>query len=146
MSGRGPVCEQEDLGHQFDTIIPEQNNQNSTITRKRKNRKWSKEQNMFIMEYYFLNPSWLKYRKRMLELRSSKSLFFITAKRFPDQAKNFHNRVWLTEIEREEKERKIKADNGNKNDTDSDNVKTQEANTATMSEEELSIEQVDETP
>ena len=44
------------------------------------------------------------------------------------------------------RKRGIKADNGNKNDTDSDNVKTQETNTATMSEEELSIEQVDETP
>ena len=36
-SGRGPVCERADLGHQSDTVSPEQNNQNITTTTKRKN-------------------------------------------------------------------------------------------------------------
>ena len=36
VSGRCPVCNWADLGHQSDTVSPEQNNQNSTTTRKRK--------------------------------------------------------------------------------------------------------------
>ena len=68
VSSKGPVCVWADLGRQSDTVSPEQNNQNSTTTRKRKNRNWSKEENMFIMECYFrCNLSKLGYRKRMLE-------------------------------------------------------------------------------
>ena len=36
VSGRGPVCERADLG-QFDTVSPERNNQNSTTLEKKKN-------------------------------------------------------------------------------------------------------------
>ena len=79
VSGRDPVCERADLGHQSDTVSPEQSNQNSTTTTKRKNRKWSKEKNMLIIECYFRsNPSRLGYRKRILELWNGKVLFFIT--------------------------------------------------------------------
>ena len=53
VSGRDPVCERADLGRQSNTISPEQNNPNSTTTRKIKNKKWSKKDNMFIMESYF---------------------------------------------------------------------------------------------
>ena len=52
-SGRGPVCERADPSGPSDTVNPEQNNQNSTTTRKRRNRKWFKKENMFIMECYF---------------------------------------------------------------------------------------------
>ena len=119
MSGRGFVCEREDLDRQSDTVSLEQNNQNSTTTRK--NKKWSKEENMFIIECYFRsNPSRLRYGKRMLQ-------FFITEQWLVYQANNIRRSGWLTEI-------KTELDNGNKNDADPNNV--QETNTTTMSEEE----------
>ena len=119
MSGRGLVCEREDLDRQSDTVSLEQNNQNSTTTRK--NKKWSKEENMFIIECYFRsNPSRLRYGKRMLQ-------FFITEQWLVYQANNIRRSGWLTEI-------KTELDNGNKNDADPNNV--QETNTTTMSEEE----------
>ena len=145
--GRGPVCEQTDLGHQSDTVSPEQNNQNSTTTRKRKNSKWSKEENIFIIQCYFrCNQSRLGYRERMLKQWNSKGLFFITEQRLVYLANNIRTRSWLTEIELEEIKKKIELDNGNMNDTDTDNVTLQETNTTTMSKEEPFIEQVDETP
>ena len=119
MSGRGFVCEREDLDRQSDTVSLEQNNQNSTTTRK--NKKWSKEENMFIIECYFRsNPSRLRYGNRMLQ-------FFITEQWLVYQANNIRRSGWLTEI-------KTELDNGNKNDADPNNV--QETNTTTMSEEE----------
>ena len=48
--GRGSVCERADLGCQCNTARPDLNNKNRRTTRKRKNRKWSKEENMFITE------------------------------------------------------------------------------------------------
>ena len=120
---------------------------NSTTTRERKNRKWSKGENMFIMEYYFRsNLSRLGYRKRMLKIWNSEGLFFIAEQRLVDQANNIRRRGWLSEVELEEAERKIEIDNGNRNDTDSDNVSPQETNTTNISEEEPSTEQVQETP
>ena len=145
--GRGHMFEQADLGCLADNVSPEQNNQNTTTTRKGKNRKYSKEENMLIMEcYLYSNPSRLGYRKRMLELWNSKSLFFITKQWLFHQANNVHKRGWLIEIELEERERKLELDNDNRNDTDPDNVAHQETNTGTMSEEEPSFEQVDEAP
>ena len=106
VSGRVPVCKRADIGHQSDTVSPEQNNHNSTTTRKRKNRKSSKEENIFIMECYFrTNPYRLGYRKRMLELQNSKGLFFITEQWLNDQANNIHKSGWLTETELEEIEK-----------------------------------------
>ena len=58
---------------------------------------------------------------------------------------NIRKMGWLIEIELEEIETKIELDNGNKNDTNPDNVTAQETNTTAMSEEEPSIEHVDET-
>ena len=105
--GRGHMFEQADLGCLADNVSPEQNNQNTTTTRKGKNRKYSKEENMLIMEcYLYSNPSRLGYRKRMLELWNSKSLFFITKQWLFHQANNVHKRGWLIEIELEERERK----------------------------------------
>ena len=102
---------------------------------------------MFIMECYFCsNPGRLGYRKIMLELWNSKSLFFTTGQQLVDQDNNIRKRGWLTEIELEEIKRNIELDNNNKNDTDPDNITPQETNTTAMSEEELSLEQVDETP
>ena len=76
---------------------------------------------MFIMEFYFCsNPSRLGYRKRMLELWNSKSLFFITEQRLVDQANTIRQRGWLTEIELEKKKRKIELDNSNSDDTDTE--------------------------
>ena len=80
----------------------------------------------------------------MLELWNGKGLFFITEQWLVDQANNIHKRGWSTEIELEQIERKIELENGNRSDTDPDNVTPQETNTTTMSEEEPSIEQVDE--
>ena len=51
----------------------------------------------------------------------------------------------LTETELEDK-RKLELDNDNWNNTDPDNVTFQETNTTVMSEEELSIKPVNETP
>ena len=94
--------------YQYDIISPEQNNQNSTTTRKRQNWKRSKEKNMFIMECYFhSNPGRLGYWKRMLELWNSKGLFFITELWLVDQANNIPKSGCLTEIELEEKEKKL---------------------------------------
>ena len=143
-SDRGPVCKQADLCRQSDTASPEQNNQNSTTTIKRKNRKRSKEEIMFIMECYFRsNPSRLGYRKRVLEPRNSKGFLFITEQQLVDQANNICKRGWLTEIELEKIEKKIALDTGNKNDTNPVKITPQETNTT---EEEPSIEQVDQTP
>ena len=62
VSGRGPACKFVDLCRQSDTVSPKQNNKNSATARKSKNRKWSKEENMLIIEYYFRsNPSRLRY-------------------------------------------------------------------------------------
>ena len=145
VSGRGPACKFVDLCRQSDTVSPKQNNKNSTTARKSKNRKWSKEENMLIIEYYFRsNPSRLRYNQKMLELWNRKGLFFITELRLVDQTNNIQQTGWLTEIELEEIERKIELDNCNKKDTDPDNVTPQEKNTTTMSEEEPSVEQVDE--
>ena len=80
----------------------------------------------------------------MLELWNRKGLFFITEQRLVDQTNNIQQTGWLTEIELEEIERKIELDNCNKKDTDPDNVTPQEKDTTTMSEEEPSVEQVDE--
>ena len=100
---------------------------------------------MLIIEYYFRsNPSRLRYNQKMLELWNRKGLFFITELRLVDQTNNIQQTGWLTEIELEEIERKIELDNCNKKDTDPDNVTPQEKNTTTMSEEEPSVEQVDE--
>ena len=52
VSSRSLMCDQVDLVGQSDTVNSEQNYQNSTTTRKRKNRRWSKEKNMFIIECY----------------------------------------------------------------------------------------------
>ena len=52
VSSRSLMCNQVDLVGQSDTVNSEQNYQNSTTTRKRKNRRWSKEKNMFIIECY----------------------------------------------------------------------------------------------
>ena len=82
----------------------------------------------------------------MLKLWNSKGLFFITEQRLVYLANNICTRGWLTEIELEEIKKKIELDNGNMNDTDTENVTLQETNTTTMSKEEPSIEQVDETP
>ena len=82
----------------------------------------------------------------MLKQWNSKGLFFITEQRLVYLANNIRTRSWLTEIELEEIKKKIELDNGNMNDTDTDNVTLQETNTTTMSKEEPSIEQVDETP
>ena len=99
------------------------------------------------MECYFCsNPSRMGYRKRMLELWNIKGLFFITKWRLVDQANSIRKRGWLAEIELEETERKIELNNGNRNDTDLDNVTPKETNNTTMSEEESSIEQVDQIP
>ena len=99
------------------------------------------------MECYFCsNPGRLGYRKIMLELWNSKGLFFTTGQQLVDQDNNIRKRGWLTEIELEEIKRNIELDNNNKNDTDPDNITPQETNTTAMSEEELSLEQVDETP
>ena len=76
----------------------------------------------------------------------STGLFFITEHRLFDQANNIRKRGWVTEIEQEERKIKLELDNDNRNDTDPDNLILQETNTTTMLEEELSIEQVDETP
>ena len=92
------------------------------------------------------NPSRLGYRKKILGLWNSKGLFFITEQWLVDQTNNIHKRGWLTKIELEKIKRKIELDNGNRNYTDPDNVTPQETNTTTMFEEELSIEQVNETP
>ena len=81
----------------------------------------------------------------MLQLWNSKSLFFITEKRLVDQPNNIRKMGWLIEIELEEIETKTELDNGNKNVTNRDNVTAQETNTTTMSEEEPSIEHIDET-
>ena len=90
---------------------------------------------MFIMECYFCsNLSRLGYRKRMLELWNSKSLFFINEQQLVDQAINILKKSWLTEIELEQIEGKIELDNGNRNNTDPDNITPQETNTTTMSE------------
>ena len=57
---------------------------------------------MFIMECCFRsNLSRLGYRKRMLELWSSKGLFFINEQQLVDQAINILKKSWLTEIELE---------------------------------------------
>ena len=99
------------------------------------------------MECYFCsNPSRMGYRKRMLELWNIKGLFFITKWRLVDQANSIRKRGWLAEIELEETERKMELNNGNRNDTDLDNVTPKETNNTTMSEEESSIEQVDQIP
>ena len=99
------------------------------------------------MECYFCsNPSRMGYRKRMLELWNIKGLFFITKWRLVDQANSIRKRDWLAEIELEETERKMELNNGNRNDTDLDNVTPKETNNTTMSEEESSIEQVDQIP
>ena len=71
---------------------------------------------------------------------------FITEQRLVDQVNNIRKRGWLTEIELEEIERKIELDNGNRNNTDPDKVTPQETNITIISEEEPSIELVDETP
>ena len=52
VSSRSLMCDQVDLVGQSDTVNSEQNYQNSTTTRKRKNRRWSKEKNMLIIECY----------------------------------------------------------------------------------------------
>ena len=49
LSDNGLVCEPADLASQPNTVSPEQNHQNDTTTRKRRNRKWTKEQNILIM-------------------------------------------------------------------------------------------------
>ena len=99
------------------------------------------------MERHFRsNPSRLGYQKIIRELCNSKGLFFITEQRLFDQANNIHRRGWLTEIELENKKRKLELDNDNWNDTDPDNVTLQETSTTVMSEEELSIKPVNETP
>ena len=93
MSGRGPVN-------------PEKNNENSATTIKRKNGKWSKKENMFMMDCYFAtNPSRLGEWKRMLEQWNSKGLFFITEQWLVGQASNICKWGWLTEIELEETEK-----------------------------------------
>ena len=90
---------------------------------------------MFIMECYFCsNLSRLGYRKRMLELWNSKSLFFINEQQLVDQTINILKKSWLTEIELEQIKGKIELDNGNRNNTDPDNIIPQETNTTTMSE------------
>ena len=62
VSDKGLVCEPADLGSQPNTVSPEQNHQNDTTTRKRRNRKWTKEQNILIMECYFcINSSRFGY-------------------------------------------------------------------------------------
>ena len=102
---------------QSDTVNPEQNNENSTTTRKRKNRKWSKEGNMFIMECYSpSNPSRLRYWKRMLELAKYfltvfLFCFFYTEQWLVDQANNICESGWLTEIELGEIKWKLEFDN-----------------------------------
>ena len=98
------------------------------------------------MECYFCsNPRRLGYRKRMLELWNSKGLFLITEQRLVHQAK-YPQKGLVNWNRTKEIERKIEPDNGNRNDTDLGNVTPEETNTTTMSEEEPSIEQVDETP
>ena len=72
VSNRGLVSKPVDLCRQSDATSPKQNRQYCTTTRK-ENRKWSKEENMFIMECYLLsNPSRLGHRKGMLKLWNSK--------------------------------------------------------------------------
>ena len=62
LSDNGRVCEPADLASQPNTVSPEQNHQNDTTTRKRRNRKWTKKQNILIMECYFcINSSRFGY-------------------------------------------------------------------------------------
>ena len=52
----------------------------------------------------------------------------------------------MNKIKLEDIKRKIELDNSYKNDTDPENFTSQETNTTTMFEEELSFEQINETP
>ena len=102
---------------------------------------------MFTIECYFRsNPSRLRDQERMLGLWNSKGLFFITEQWLVDQTNNIHKKGQLNKIKLEDIKRKIELDNSYKNDTDPENVTSQETNTTTMFEEELSFEQINETP
>ena len=101
---------------------------------------------MFTMECYFRsNPSRLRDQERMLGLWNSKGLFFITEQWLVDQTNNIHKKGQLNKIKLEDIKRKIELGNSYKNDTDPENVTPQETYTATMFEEELSFEQMNET-
>ena len=102
---------------------------------------------MFTIECYFRsNPRRLRDQERMLGLWNSKGLFFITEQWLVDQTNNIHKKGQLNKIKLEDIKRKIELDNSYKNDTDPENVTSQETNTTTMFEEELSFEQINETP
>ena len=102
---------------------------------------------MFTIECYFRsNPSRLRDQERMLGLWNSKGLFFITEQWLVDQTNNIHKKGQLNKIKLEDIKRKIELDNSYKNDTDPENITSQETNTTTMFEEELSFEQINETP
>ena len=75
-------------------------------------KKWSREENMFVMECYYRSvPSRRGYRKRMLDLWREKSMFIVTEQRLVDQSNQIRKRGWLTDLELEEIIRRIEYGN-----------------------------------
>ena len=75
-------------------------------------KKWSREENMFVMECYYRSvPSRRGYRKRMLDLWREKGMFIVTEQHLVDQSNQIRKRGWLTDLELEEIIRRIEYGN-----------------------------------
>ena len=76
-------------------------------------RKWTIQENKFVMECYFLSqPKIRGYRKRMMSSWLQKGMFWVSEQRLVDQANTFRTNSWMTELEIEELERKVTRSDG----------------------------------
>ena len=73
-----------------------------------KQRKWSSQENMIVMEYYLLSEPKVKgHRKHMLSLWLNKGVFWVSEQRLVEHANTICRNSWMTELEIEEQERNL---------------------------------------
>ena len=73
-----------------------------------KQRKWSSQENMIVMESYLLSEPKVKgHRKHMLSLWLNKGVFWVSEQRLVEHANTICRNSWMTELEIEEQERNL---------------------------------------